>query len=307
MFFFHYFVVPALLALLVSLATSGALHAPQAKMSRAFLSVLEDLVYRRRRIPGEGGALLGAEDDAMWRPRTRRRSSLSGDAPAADAERLSALRACLGPPFAEARWFRFHPGGLMRKLWLLVPVLYLSRDETKPMIPLALAILVPIALVLIERTAMYVERAQDLAAGSEDAELALLPAWEGRLQSMLVPALAKPILHDATLIFAFFVAFRLLVEPDDSTALLQGAIAIGTCALLLLAHACATLALPRIVDWPPQVVAAGILAYGGGLCALFGAGDSGATASMAGVVLALAACVWAASRHFGRQRAFFCR
>ena len=308
MFFFHYFVAPGYIALLVSVEASSALQASRAKENRAFLSVLEDVVYRRRRIPGESGALLGAEDDQTWSPR-RGRSPLSGYAPIRDTERLPTLRACLGPPFAETRGFRFPVHGLARKFALLLWVLYWGQwEQQSASIALTIALPLPIAALLIERMVMYVERAQDLASGSESAELGLLPGWGGnaRMRSMLLPALARPILVDAGLLLALLALFLLLVHLGGGPALfVPMAIAMASGTAWLLAYVCAVLAHRRLADWPPQIVALGILAYGAGTGLLFGAGHIGATASMAGTGLAFVACAWAASRQFRRPRPFF--
>ena len=310
MFVFHYFLAPACIALWVSVAASGGLHVPRAQEERAFLSVLEDVVYRRRRIPGESGALLGAEDDSGWLPRQRRHSLLSGGyAPVRETQRLPALRACLGPPFAESDGFRFAPEGLVRKLLLLLPVFYWGKwNKGSATIAIMIALVLPIAVLLIERMVMYLERAQDLASGSESAELGLLPAWGGDagLRSLLLPALAKPILLDAGLLSAALGLFLLLVRLGGGPALfVPTAIMMIAGTSGLLAYVCAVLADPRLADWPPQIVAAGLLGYGICLWPLHAAGEAGAVASVAGAGLALAACLWAASRLLRRPRPFF--
>lgn len=309
MFVFHYFLAPACIALWVSVAVSGGLHAPRAKEDRAFLSVLEDVVYRRRRIPGEGGALLGAEDDRAWQPHLRKRSSLSGHVPIRDQERLPALRACLGPPFAESHGFRFASSGLAKKMGLLLPVMIFGQwEEGLAAIAIQIALLLPFAIVLIERTVMYVERVQDIASGSESAELGLLPVWGGnaRMQSLLLPALAKPILLDAGLLSAALGLFLLLVRLGGGPALfVPAAITMIAGTAWLLTYVCAALASPRLADWPPQIVALGLLGYSICLWPLHAAGEAGAVASVAGAGLALAACAWAAARLLRRPRPFF--
>jgi hypothetical protein len=307
MFYYEYFFIPAGVFFVLSLAGSREPASLGRLRDISFLSVLERLLYRRQRIPGERSAQLGAEDDSLWLP-PRKRPASSANTPIHAPERESLLRACLGPPFAVHQRFRFAPAGLVRKFTALMTILLLGPDELlgRP----APQVLVPlfIVLVLVERLMMYLERAQDLASGSESAELALLPAWGGRagLRSLVLPALAKPILQDAGLLLAAFWLWPSLMGRADGPALfVPAAIMMIAGTAWLLAYVCAVLADPRLADWPPQVVALAILGGSAGLWPLHAAGAAGAIASIAGAALALAACTWAASRLLRRPRPFF--
>lgn len=307
LFYYEYFLLPGGVFLVLSLANSLDRAIPRQVRDVSFLSVLESVLYRRKRIPGESGAQLGAGDDQLWLPTwVRPRSGTDASPPV--PERETALRACLGPPFAIHQRFRFDPGGLRNKFAVLLVILLIGPDELLGR--RAITVLVPlfIVMVLAERLMMYVERAQDLASGSESAELGLLPAWGGDagLRSRLLPALAKPILQDAGLLLVPLWLCLALTGFDRPTALfVPAAITMIAGTAWLLAYVCGALASPRLADWPPQIVALGLLGYSICLWPLHAAGEAGAVASIAGAGLALAACAWAAARLLRRPRPFF--
>ena len=306
-FYYEYFFLPGGVFLVLSLANSLDRAIPRQVRDLSFLSVLENMLYRRKRIPGESGAQLGAGDDELWLP-TWVRSRSDADAPARTSEGEIALRAGLGPPFAIHRRFRFDPGGLRNKFAVLLVILFIGPHELLGR--RAITVLVPlfIAMVLAERLMMYVERAQDLASGSESAELGLLPAWGGHagLRSLLLPALMKPILQDAGLLLVPLWLCLALTGADRGTALfVPAAITMIAGTAWLFAYVCAALAHPRLADWPPQVVSLGILGGSAVLWPLHAAGGAGVVASIAGAGLALAACAWAAARLLRQPRPFF--
>jgi hypothetical protein len=88
---------------------------------------------------------------------------------------------------------------------------------------------------------MYLERVQDIAGntGTEDAELALLPAWgvASQVSRLLPQALAMPLLYDAVLMLLATQAVAVYILLSGGPALIvHAALATTAAALLLLCY-----------------------------------------------------------------------